>query len=238
METSPHTRGKPVSDLVERGFKGNIPAYAGKAIGEPKPEPCLRKHPRIRGESLRNPNRMRARPETSPHTRGKPVRTAGSFSRRRNIPAYAGKAWAIREPMPMAGETSPHTRGKLVTMPHERQQRGNIPAYAGKANLENDGARIFQKHPRIRGESLDVGLTWAAVTETSPHTRGKPSAKNFIPLNPRNIPAYAGKASTILSLASLRRKHPRIRGESSTEASVAVIDCETSPHTRGKQTIQ
>ena len=93
VETSPHTRGKPVWFVAVSVMTRNIPAYAGKAA-------CLRwldrsrwKHPRIRGESQ-------------------------SISRLRlmllgNIHAYAGKAGFFCSPLNFCQETSPHTRGKL-----------------------------------------------------------------------------------------------------------------------------
>ena len=151
-----------------------------------------------------------------------------------NIPAYAGKADAhlpedgslqkhprIRgesvssvDEVCCTGETSPHTRGKPRTCIGVSPETGNIPAYAGKAPEIMEGALIFRKHPRIRGESPLTPVILYLFTETSPHTRGKRNHR--VPKGPpqRNIPAYAGKAYQTRQWQKGSEKHPRIRGES------------------------
>ena len=71
-ETSPHTRGKPMSSSMKLARWGNIPAYAGKANNGGRRGRHTWKHPRIRGESLKTTRRSSICLETSPHTRGKP----------------------------------------------------------------------------------------------------------------------------------------------------------------------
>ena len=132
METSPHTRGKPVAFTNLQSGARNIPAYAGKADLASTTHRAAQKHPRIRGESYRTSSKRPQRSETSPHTRGKRCATCRSFSRTRNIPAYAGKACpgvtpkksakkhprirgessGNRRALDRCSETSPHTRGK------------------------------------------------------------------------------------------------------------------------------
>ena len=51
QETSPHTRGKPLAELLKKYVTRNIPAYAGKASKRDERRAHMRKHPRIRGES-------------------------------------------------------------------------------------------------------------------------------------------------------------------------------------------
>ena len=131
-------------------------------------------------------------------------------------------------------ETSPHTRGKLVRELRLKSPPRNIPAYAGKAP-EIDGRLIgAQKHPRIRGESLQHSYCLSVDKETSPHTRGKPSPGLILSMVARNIPAYAGKAEDLARRLAADGKHPRIRGESSVESVGFFCSPETSPHTRGK----
>ena len=153
----------------------------------------------------------------------------------RNIPAYAGKArlaksreWAARKHPRIRGEstdpflpkrpiqeTSPHTRGKLFFSTLGVDLFRNIPAYAGKANRMWSRQGRFEKHPRIRGESVSQNLLLSTGMETSPHTRGKLIVALLLSVFGRNIPAYAGKASSALCQRFRLKKHPRIRGESS-----------------------
>ena len=132
-------------------------------------------------------------------------------------------------------ETSPHTRGKRRDAILKCLKARNIPAYAGKALRSHCGRGGFGKHPRIRGESSFGRIAAADSGETSPHTRGKPTRQRFVQPRCRNIPAYAGKASSPSSISSSARKHPRIRGESHPASRSANSILETSPHTRGKR---
>ena len=91
-ETSPHTRGKLRTLGYIESKRGNIPAYAGKAMKRMRKYFMSRKHPRIRGESQRPIEEYEPKEETSPHTRGKLQLRLTQLLRVRNIPAYAGKA--------------------------------------------------------------------------------------------------------------------------------------------------
>ena len=73
---------------------------------------------------------------------------------------------------------------------------------------------VFEKHPRIRGESHVCRGRKKDLAETSPHTRGKLVVSVTITSRHGNIPAYAGKASSFSSGYFQVEKHPRIRGES------------------------
>ena len=134
-----------------------------------------------------------------------------------------------------AQEKHPRIRGesyfdKLL----ERSDIGNIPAYAGKAPHVHRGVTGNRKHPRIRGESTGDNGRGSYISETSPHTRGKPFNSGYLVPFYGNIPAYAGKAQPQGAQRSTTEKHPRIRGESVPDPPVAERIGETSPHTRGK----
>ena len=172
--------------------------------------------------------------ETSPHTRGKPNEYKNRRETAGNIPAYAGKAFQSiqlqeqqqKHPrirgesvasVTLVGkcvETSPHTRGKLASMATSLDVLRNIPAYAGKAVSFYRQVGSYQKHPRIRGESVDLPFERVDDSETSPHTRGKRSYPLCRKVLSGNIPAYAGKANGRRGLRFASGKHPRIRGES------------------------
>ena len=111
---------------------GNIPAYAGRTTNQRKTGLSPGKHPRIRGENLSPHFSKTYFVETSPHTRGEPIRSCVSMRRRGNIPAYAGRtkqsdlcALSLLKHPRIRGEncqfvvevapkseTSPHTRGE------------------------------------------------------------------------------------------------------------------------------
>ena len=131
----------------------NIPAYAGRTSAAWRSNNKPQKHPRIRGENRSGRIALRAATEASPHTRGKQRHAQCAFRECRNIPAYAGKALALRfflnwfwkhprirgeslstvMSLALSMETSPHTRGKREPAADRVHDAGNIPAYAGKA---------------------------------------------------------------------------------------------------------
>ena len=89
--SSPLTRGKQhVRRDVDRVLR-LIPAHAGKTLLTKYPSPNLTAHPRSRGENTHRHLREAAFNGSSPLTRGKLVRRHGEGSRRRLIPAHAGK---------------------------------------------------------------------------------------------------------------------------------------------------
>ena len=173
--TSPRTRGKPHLNTVSAFSARNIPAHAGKtadwgAAGTPLPE-----HPRARGENI---FRQFSRPKsagTSPRTRGKRCSVPPRRSRRRNIPAHAGKTatnptigYGKTEHPRARGEnfprkssrfryfgTSPRTRGKLQGLSNLIGPLRNIPAHAGKTSLRHRCSRTSRgTSPRTRGKHL------------------------------------------------------------------------------------
>ena len=193
------------------------------------------KHPRLRGED--KPLQRR---------RG---RLAG------NTPAYAGKtfrsAWASRP----TAETPPLTRGRQRPSSDGVYAVGNTPAYAGKTLLRRARRPGNRKHPRLRGEDHQTSRCFVLKLETPPLTRGRPSERGSRDWRRRNTPAYAGKtrqnrkkvtqwrgntpayAGKTLVVGgnrTVRRKHPRLRGEDVYFQMIDTIVKETPPLTRGR----
>ena len=137
---------------------------------------AFRKHPRIRGESPTAEVAAEEVLETSPHTRGKPLKVPTGDGPDKKHPRIRGESSLGRSDRWCCQETSPHTRGKHGVPFYTAKDFGNIPAYAGKA----DGS-LHYEHFQL---------------ETSPHTRGKHGPDNFSDYSLGNIPAYAGKATT------------------------------------------
>ena len=212
-------------------------------------------HPRARGENENaSPKRSRIQ-GTSPRTRGKhpaemiPDRPAG------NIPAHAGKTmlalthhqphwehprargenFRYRIPAPTWGGTSPRTRGKQTLQKIGFMDQGNIPAHAGKTMPRTTSGRITQEHPRARGENTLALPEKNCPQGTSPRTRGKRSEGRMMIDPYRNIPAHAGKTTSLLGVASVVTEHPRARGENLWLFGLVLLLWGTSPRTRGKR---
>ena len=133
LGTSPRARGKRATGGNDGGRGRNIPACAGKTFIDLTSRFNRQEHPRVRGENWRLKDELQRLQGTSPRARGKLPSTASSRSRKRNIPACAGKTvppWlTTRSPWEhprVRGEnpkdnflpserpgTSPRARGKL-----------------------------------------------------------------------------------------------------------------------------
>ena len=91
MGTSPRTRGKRSSALVDLLSPRNIPAHAGKTPLRGERVCENEEHPRARGENAVDSVESGGTRGTSPRTRGKQVFHRGTTHCERNIPAHAGK---------------------------------------------------------------------------------------------------------------------------------------------------
>ena len=191
---------------------------------------------------------------TSPRMRGKLTRRIARCCTPRNIPAYAGKTlrvWCTKiiaqEHPRVCGEnvvggltnfigvgTSPRMRGKQGYLDWRECRTGNIPAYAGKTPQPASPRPAQSEHPRVCGENCRRLQQWGMHDGTSPRMRGKPRLHLSEPAPIRNIPAYAGKTSSVLSQAILIMEHPRVCGENAERMAVPAMVPGTSPRMRGK----
>ena len=97
--SSPLTRGKHAGLRGLRGYRGLIPAHAGKTHSGTAWPHTASAHPRSRGENFRGRRARSVQRGSSPLTRGK-LRSLGSgISSTRLIPAHAGKT-ARQRPRP------------------------------------------------------------------------------------------------------------------------------------------
>ena len=111
--------------------------------------------------------------------------------------------------------SSPHTRGNLFKTPALFTGLPFIPAYTGKPVCGLSAICTPAFHPRIRGETQH----WTELVRAP------------LPF----IPAYTGKPISAKAHRGLPAFHPRIHGETSLEASAAVYQHLSSPHTRGNR---
>ena len=130
--SSPLTRGKPKRLAPWLGCPRLIPAHAGKTRSMRRRRSWLRAHPRSRGENGSDRNGGQLLGGSSPLTRGKRRGRQACRSRRRLIPAHAGKT----TPPPEAREplwAHPRSRGENERAPwHEVSRRGSSPLTRGK----------------------------------------------------------------------------------------------------------
>ena len=111
---------------------------------------------------------------------------------------------------------------------------GNTPAYAGKTPVGSRARCADRKHPRLRGEDNGRSHVSLLLVETPPLTRGRPSQAATSDCRARNTPAYAGKTYRRAKEMYQHRKHPRLRGEDSSDLRRNFVVTETPPLTRGR----
>ena len=130
--------------------------------------------------------------------------------------------------------SSPLTRGKRQRHRGRHQGNGLIPAHAGKTTGRGLRAQQGRAHPRSRGENTANGQTWGLGVGSSPLTRGKPAGRAAGQAVAGLIPAHAGKTSSQRRSPTMRRAHPRSRGENGHGRREHLRPRGSSPLTRGK----
>ena len=256
--SSPLTRGKLLQGGCEPGSDRLIPAHAGKTTRTPIISPISRAHPRSRGENTGPPYLGAKFSGSSPLTRGKQRRCLRVSPGERLIPAHAGKT-APYGPAHSRGSahprsrgenasssngsisgsgSSPLTRGKRIRDHHLQGRSGLIPAHAGKTTNARGDKIAGAAHPRSRGENIDGFVSGIKSAGSSPLTRGKRAHEVSRSSDGRLIPAHAGKTSHPTLSVSVRRAHPRSRGENRRSSYRQRLASGSSPLTRGKPLLE
>ena len=109
-----------------------------------------------------------------------------------------------------------------------------IPAHAGKTRCHCGPQGCRRAHPRSRGENEAARQPHGWETGSSPLTRGKRHRAPVLHLPLRLIPAHAGKTTNGFRVGCVHQAHPRSRGENRAVSWVSVMNCGSSPLTRGK----
>ena len=192
---------------------------------------------------------------SSPLTRGKHSRRRRQLFDRGLIPAHAGKTLWLRRTRtawrahprsrgenakaaprrPKAAGSSPLTRGKPLAASEARALQRLIPAHAGKTARVSILPSHASAHPRSRGENGQRINVAQPRVGSSPLTRGKPVAGLAHEHTRGLIPAHAGKTALTRCVSSVRKAHPRSRGENLITVSVFIVRSGSSPLTRGKR---
>ena len=211
-------RGKPAIGLDLAGKRWNIPAHAGKTLAKNSSMGRSEEHPRACGENNGGHFTQHIQVGTSPRMRGKHEDIGLGFIAVRNIPAHAGKTRAVGGVARVAAEhpracgeniitqilsmllhgTSPRMRGKRSGVIPGQGHRRNIPAHAGKTFASASWYSLRAEHPRACGENLDCDFSQPNKLGTSPRMRGKRQGYFGNEASSGNIPAHAGKTTSLL----------------------------------------
>ena len=192
---------------------------------------------------------------SSPRVRGKRYEPEGGLVRTGLIPACAGKTSSpesssgplrahprvcgenTARPIPIgSGEgSSPRVRGKRQAQAWQALNRRLIPACAGKTTSRTQTAGASEAHPRVCGENaLSRGLIHG-LEGSSPRVRGKQTHGRRPGIEPRLIPACAGKTGSTIRYRRHGWAHPRVCGENSGPGTARACGWGSSPRVRGKR---
>ena len=211
--SSPHGRGKRVSDSGECCPLRLIPAWAGKTKLTARPDPRYRAHPRMGGENSSSTPCCISCTGSSPHGRGKLSAGSLAWLTGRLIPAWAGKTdrarpfhAGCRAHPRVDGEnessdsktffktgSSPRGRGKYKLGCIVCLARRLIPAWTGKTAGKTCCTACVRAHPRVDGENVIRVAVSRVLRGSSPRGRGKRRHSRLRVQPGRLIPAWTGK---------------------------------------------
>ena len=133
----------------------------------------------------------------------------------------------------MDKETPPLARGSANTQTSPFCGYGNTPACAGIGRQRMFSPRSFRKHPRLRGDRLEVVEGMQFDRETPPLARGSVGVMDEQQRMDGNTPACAGIGPASRLPGRRNRKHPRLRGDRSLRSTACPSGPETPPLARG-----
>ena len=247
-------RGKRFGLGLGRSLQRLIPARAGKTRRRTSRHRRRRAHPRACGENATWSLTSTPILGSSPRVRGKPGGRPASCTRRRLIPARAGKTcrggrrsrpttahpracgenWCYEHAGELTDGSSPRVRGKRDLDESLREDLGLIPARAGKT-FDPSGIDIPKPaHPRACGENASRRRICCTMRGSSPRVRGKHLAYRVHEVAHGLIPARAGKTRRWTLTTTPGRAHPRACGENITTITSARAVEGSSPRVRGK----
>ena len=129
-------------------------------------------------------------------------------------PRIRGEDHRRRQRSQLFSGSPPHTRGRFL--------RGIVCHSAPPV------------HPRIRGEDPRPRLPTVPAPGSPPHTRGRLTTSARPTSCPRFTPAYAGKIRYLFLTLTVKKVHPRIRGEDKRCDCLENLKKGSPPHTRGR----
>ncbi len=213
--------------------QGTTPAFAESTHRDRRPRCSSRDHPRIRGEHVILGGDADVDQGPPPHSRRAPVgcvrgrgeegttpafaeSTASSATDRRmtrDHPRIRGEHNRALTNWLMRGGPPPHSRRAPSSSRGRRRGRRTTPAFAESTWRAVTRGRRSSDHPRIRGEHLACGHTWAPEFGPPPHSRRAPSSSRGRRRGRRTTPAFAESTWRAVTRGRRSSDHPRIRGE-------------------------
>ena len=210
---SPQVRGSPPPLRRGAGWRGSIPAGAGKPTTRPSLRTTQRVYPRRCGEALGNASLPAPIQGLSPQVRGsppplrrgagwrgsipagagKPASRSGSLRASRVYPRRCGEAKSGGTKRQVARGLSPQVRGSRASFPAFAVARRSIPAGAGKPGGHVLAETLMRVYPPRCGEA-DLGSPLAIRGwGLSPQVRGSREQRERKGRGSGSIPAGAGK---------------------------------------------
>ena len=218
--------------------EGFIPDHAGKTLCSCSSSSQDWAHPRSRGENLgcdtQGVDVVGLIPTHTGKTLGRRPRLQRCWAHPRS---HRENRSDMQEFLNALG-SSPLTRRKLVVRVAVELPPGLIPAHAGKTSRRMHPRTSAPAHPRSRRENCSVCLDTLRPWGSSPLTRGKHRCGGLDLRDDGLIPAHTGKMRSSSSSTSIRRVHPRSRGENIVQFAEQAVNAGSSPLTRGKQKYQ
>ena len=135
--------------------------------------------------------------------------------------------------MPFDQGPSPRVRGNRRSRVVEQARPRSIPACAGKPAAGETRRPIQAVHPRVCGETHHHIREFSVDRGPSPRVRGNRRSRCERVDLQRSIPACAGKPRASARIASRRRVHPRVCGETHRGRTLAQDLRGPSPRVRG-----
>ena len=166
-----------------RGEKDNTVTYDARVQGSP---------PRARGKELRHRKRCGAGGIT-PACAGKSLDFGCIVSGKRDHPRVRGEKVLFRRGLRSALGSPPRARGKDIELVHPDVVVRITPACAGKRYGKRGRLKIYQDHPRVRGEKSFFRVEVSQLWGSPPRARGKASISRISHSLLRITPACAGK---------------------------------------------
>ena len=167
----------------------------------------------MRGEHRSPASSCVSKPGSSPHARGAPNLKVYLSCFPGIIPACAGSTTLLSLVRVKCQGSSPHARGAHRLHVCRALPAGIIPACAGSTCVRKLRSWPGRDHPRMRGEHQSFSIAGKREGGSSPHARGaQPGRRQGHRLH-GIIPACAGSTAAPPLGTTLRRDHPRMRGE-------------------------
>ena len=211
--SSPHGRGKHRCGLTRRRSRGFIPAWAGKTGHRLATHDQPPAHPRVDGENQDPARWVAHHGGSSPRGRGKRTARARASIAIRAHPRAGGENESAPGRSVWLMGSSPRGRGKHVHAFFQHVHERLIPARAGKTSRKTAASSTSWAHPRAGGENDVMRRVDAPLTGSSPRGRGKRRRRSRPDVDPRLIPARAGKTTATKPTRCRSTAHPRAGGE-------------------------